>query len=118
VVATVYNDAGNTVAMTTNPLGCRCYDDVRTVLQWFEQITTTTKCVVHNKGKVVFLGNSRDAVEIGNAEAGIAYRFYVNGFGFFIDCSFDIFGGFVLCKPCLDTEPLERNLKLVIRAAI
>src|SRR5690606_17145966 len=118
VVTAVYDNAGDAVAMATDPFRRCGYHDVGAMLQRFEKVTAASKGVIDDEWEVVFFGDGRDTVEIWDAEAGVADGFHIDGLGFFVDGRFDIFWGFVLGKAGFDAESFERHLELVVCTAV
>ena len=85
VGAAVHNHAAHAGAVPANPLRGRLHHNVRAVLQGPEQVAARAEGVVHNQRQVVLVGNGRNGLKIGNAEAGVANGFEVNGLGIFVD---------------------------------
>src|SRR5690606_40985009 len=91
-ISSVDDDTTDGCAMTADPLGGRFHNDIRSMLQRTEQITTGSKGIIDDQRQIMFFGYRTDAFEIRYGITGIPNGFHKYRFGPVVD-QFFIIGG-------------------------
>lgn len=97
-----------------NLFGGRVDDDISIVFDGVDEVIVGVEGVVDNYGDIVFVGNVGNFFEVGDVVVGVVNVFNVDGFGFVVNDSGEVFG-FVFCDEFgSDVEVLKEDFELVV----
>lgn len=111
-------DTTNGRAVATDPLGSAVDDNIRTMINRTDDISTSTKRIVDDERNVIVvchLGNLGEGCDV---VLGVSDALYVECLGLFVDCSSKIFG--LVAGDKLDGDPVlfQKDLELIIGSTI
>lgn len=104
--------------MSSNPLGGRVNNNISTVLNGADQVSTGSKGVVNNQGHTVFMNSLGNPSNVGNNVLGVGDGLDKDGLGLGVD---QLGKGLRLVRVGeldLDSDTGEKDLELVVGAAI
>src|SRR5262245_19697909 len=118
IVSSVNDHPTDTVAMTPDPFCGRFNDDVGTMFQGTKQIAGGAECIVDDQRQIIFLGEVREFLEIGDIQPGIADGLKVKCLCVLVDMLHETLRVVAIGKTNLDAEALKGHLELIVGAPI
>jgi hypothetical protein len=82
------------------------------------EVAAGAEGVVYDDGDAGFVSDGGDLLEVGDVVLWVADGFDVDGFGLFVDGSFEVFGVIAVDEFGRDAEAGEGDLELVVCAAV
>src|ERR1700712_1387486 len=100
--------------MSPNPFCSRFNNDVRSVLQWFKEVSTRTKSIVYNERQVMFFCEIGEFFKIRDIQSRITDGFKINSLCIVINKFGKVFNVIAISKTHFNTKTLKRNLELIV----
>jgi len=116
--ASVDDHAADRGPVAADPLGGGGDHDVGPVVDGPTDVAGAAERVVDDEGDAVVVGQLRKRVEVGHVEAGVADGLDVDGPGARVDRLGEALGGVAVDEPYAEAEAGERDLELVVGAAV
>src|SRR5690242_5250268 len=104
--------------MATDPLGCTVDNDVCTMLERLSEVTTSTKCVVHDQRHTLLMCHFGNGFKIRNVVPRVTNSLNIDGLGPVINGRGDVFGVFAIDKLCVDSQTREEDFELIVGTAV
>src|SRR4051812_40976078 len=85
IISSVDNNAPDTCAMATDPLGSRLNHYIGAMFQRTKQVSTSTKSIVNDQGQIIFLCKCGNLFKVGNIQPWISDCLQVKCLGIFVN---------------------------------